>query len=44
MILVDKTTCLKYKLHTTKEEVKEGIILYDPIEHDDLWSYVRLIP
>ena len=44
MILVDKTTGLKYKLHPTKEEVKEGIILYDPIGYADLWSYVTIIP
>ena len=41
MILVDETTSLKYKLHTTKEE-EESIILYDPIEHGDLWLYVTI--
>ena len=42
MILVDETTGLQYKLHPTKEEVKEGIILYDPIKHVNLWSYVTI--
>ena len=42
MILIDETTLLKYKLQITKEEEEEGIILYDPIQHSDLWSCVTI--
>ena len=42
MILVDDTRGLRYKLNPTEEELKEGILQYDPIKDANLWSYVTI--
>ena len=42
IILLDEKMGMKYKLNPTKQEMEHGIILYNYIQHGDLWSYVTI--
>ena len=42
MILLDERMGMKYKLNPMKQEMDNGIISYNYIQHGDLWSYVTI--
>ena len=41
-MLVDEATGLQYKLQPSTEELKEGIIAYNPVQHAHLWDYITV--
>ena len=41
-MLIDKATGLQYKLQLSTEELKEGIICYNPVQHAHLWDYITV--
>ena len=42
MILLDERMGMKYKLNPMKQEMEDGIILYNYIQHGNLWSHVTI--
>ena len=41
-MLVDEATELQYKLQPSTEELKEGIIACNPVQHAHLWDYITV--
>ena len=41
-MLIDEPTGLQYKLQPSTEELKEGIIGYNPVQHAHLWDYITV--